>query len=594
MSQIRYHMTPFFLLTAISLWLIGYFCIPVAQAGPREEIRTRILTLFPPYAGKVREIQGSTIVIQGSSAPEVQSGAYLLVNATGTEPRTPAGTALVRVLSVDGRELRAEPLGQKKIAQGDQVIGSPRPLTVALMPMSRPTLEFLLQHPLSGGDLVAVRTEDVLTAMMQQGFEDFSDLENTDVSALASALKTPLVVQAKLRSGFGKDVLQLMPHWSQTDERPKASSVLLPSRTGSAAEPPTADSPPAIRGAGPSVSTLTPSPQQGVTPVLPGGQTPATAKAHSPRSVTPQGAVSRASLPKLPSAADFSDPRRWVRILELKERIISMAGGSFTATGKRELAIASPGTIRIYAYRESALRAGESLQHPDLSALFWLEAWDVNGDGVDEILVDTDTGVVLLTQRDGRLQVAHRQQGLAIRRIGGRLFGQTLSGPGTAVHPVRWNGKDWELGEAPAPLESMSLFSVVDAFSDPPLFIGPDHKLTHGHQPISEKTFGQSNTTELLQLEFPVFARSLASPQGALLLTNRPVGWPRLKKDKYSNGGGVAIYAPSGSTVSSPLFRGYIADVSLCDLDGDGNGEILISQVDSGVFSGRAYILRYH
>jgi len=460
--------------------------------------------------------------------------------------------------------------------------------------MSQPTLEFLLQHPLSGGDLVAVRTEDVLTAMMQQGFEDFSDLENTDVSALASALKTPLVIQAKLRSGFGKEVLQLMPHWSQTDERPKAFSVLLSPRTGSAAKPPATDGPPAVRGAGPSVSTLTPAPQQGVTPALPGGQTPAKAKAHSPRSVTPQGAVSRASLPKLPSAADFSDPRRWVRILELKERIMSMAGGSFTAAGKRELAIASPGTIRIYTYREGALRAGESLQHPDLSALFWLEAWDVNGDGVDEIIVDTDTGVALLTQRDGRLQLMHHQQGLAIRRIGGRLFGQTLSGPSTAVHTVRWDGKDWGLGEALVHQGSMNLFSLVDAFSDPPLFIGPDHKLTHGHQSISKKTFGQSNTTKLLQLEFPVFARSLASTQGTLLLTNRPVGWPRLKKDKYSNGGRVVIISPPATTVSSLLFRGYIADVSLYDLDGDGNGEILLSQVDSGVFSGRAYVLRYH
>ncbi len=594
MHWIRRRVTPFFLLTAISLWLIGCFCLPVAQAGPQEEIRTRILTLFPPYAGKVREVKGSTIVIQGSSAPEVQSGAYLLVNATGTEPPTPTGTALVRVLSVDGGELRAEPLGRKKIARGDQVIGSPRPLTVALVPLSQQTLQFLLQHPLSGKDLVAVRTEDVLTAMMQQGFEDFSNLEKMDISALASPLKTLLVIQAKLRSGFGKEVLQLMPHWSQTGERPKAFSVLLPPRTGSVAEPRATDSPPAVLGVAPSVSTLTPAPQQGVTPALPGDQTPATAKAHSPRSVAPQGAVSQAPLPKLPSAADFSDPRRWVRILELKERIMSMAGGSFSAAGKRELAIASPGTIQIYTYREGELRAGESLQHPDLTTLFWLEAWDVNGDGVDEIIVDTDTGVALLAQRDERLQLMHHQPGLAIRRIGDRLFGQTLSGPSTAVHTVRWNGTDWELGEAPAPLESMSLFSLVDAFSDPPLFIAPDHKLTHDHQPISKKTFGQSNTTELLQLEFPVFARSIASRKGTLLLTNRPLGWPRLKKVKYSNGGGVVIYAPSGGTVSSLLFRGYIADVSLYDLDGDGNGEILLSQVDSGVFSGSAYVLRYH
>jgi hypothetical protein len=274
-----------------------------------------------------------------------------------------------------------------------------------------------------------------------------------------------------------------------------------------------------------------------------------------------------------------------------------MAAGNFSVPGKEELIIGIPGKVQIYTPKKGTLRAGGRFENADLTNLFWIDAWDVNGDGIDEIIVNTDEGVQLLTQKERRLYLVNRREGLVIRRLGDQLFAQRMddldNGEGP-IHSVYWNGEDWETGEVVNSSESLNLFAVVHFDTDAPVFIGPDHKLIRGEQAVSEETFGQSNTPNILEIDLPIFARALPHPQGSLLLKNIPVAAAILKRgNKYSNGGKVVLFSDSNPSNISPRFRGYLADLTLCDLDGDGTGEILLSQVDAGFFGGGAYILQY-
>jgi hypothetical protein len=578
-SFVKGHRIRFFsLLFLITLFFVSGSFIPAfARADPRKEITSRILNLFPSYSGKVRELQDDTIVIQGAPNTAAQIGAYLLV-----KKRT-----LVRVVSVDGQEVRAVYAGKNVIQRGDLVSGWSRPLSVALVPMSREALQVLLEYSLPKGDLAPVRTEDVLTAMIQNNYNDFYALENMDAAVLGASLKTSLVLQVGLLSGFGETILKIEPHWVVEEEEVLDTfSVLLSSRQPSSGalrpQRPTTTAPPPSQQIMPELPSIEPKPE---TPPIPLSVLMASA-----------GVVSQTSMPQLPSLSGFDKPTRWARILETKERIISMAPGRFTASGKPELAIGVPGKIQLYSLRKGGLRAGERMENADLTNLFWLDAWDVNGDGIDEVIVNTDEGVLLLAQNEKRLYRVHRREGLVIRRLGDQLFAQNISdleeGKGP-IYSVYWNGEDWEQGENLKHSDSMNLFAVVNIDPEAALFVGPDHKLSSGGQAVSKETFGQSNTPDLLDIDLPLFTRSISLPRGSLMLKNIPAGMGFLKKNQYSNGGKVVLLSESYAPNYSPQFRGYIADVALYDLDGDGTGEIFLSQVDAGVFGGSAYILRY-
>lgn len=567
-----------------------------AKTDAYQEITSRILNLFPAFAGKVQDVQGSTVMIQAAPDFQVSPGAFLMIKKETVKGAAQA--ALVRVTGVSGQEIRAERIGKQEIKKGDPVTGWPRPLPVALVPMSREALGVLLEYAPPKGDIAPVRTEDVLTAMIENHYADFSDAEKMDLSVLGPALKTPLILQVKVLSGFGENILQMAPYAVESGAGLDTFSVLLSSRSTSMAEArPASKTALPLPAAVPAETTAAAPPQQGVD--ILSADRPETEEAAAPLalSVAASGGAVQPAMPKLPPLTGFDQPTRWVRILESDERIMSMAGGSFTNPDKRELAIGVPGKIQIYTPRQGTLKAGQRLEDPDLTMLFWLETSDLNGDGVDEIIVNTDEGVLVITQQQGTLRIVHRKTGILIRKINHQLIAQTMEGlesGESSINSVLWNGQDWIMGEPFANAESGNLFALVSVSEENAVSLTPDHKLAVDQETFSEEEFGQSNTPAILDLNLPLFVRSFSTPDRTFLLMNRSVGWGPLIKEKYTNGG-TLVLRPMGNEPSllSPQFRGYLADLCVYDLDEDGTAEILLSQVDSSLFGGGAYILQY-
>ncbi len=574
-----------------------------AKTDAYQEITSRILNLFPAFAGKVQDVQGSTVVIQGTPDFQVSPGAYLMIKKETVKGSTPPPmglrqAVLVSVTGVSGQEIRAERIGKQEIKKGDPVTGWPRPLPVALVPMSREALGVLMEYSPAKGDLAPVRTEDVLTAMIENHYADFSALGQMDLSVLGPALKTPLILQVKVLSGFGENILQMVPYAVESGAGLDTFSVLLSSRSTSMAEArPASKTTLPLPAAIPAENMDATPPQTGID-ILAHGR-PETEEAAAPLALpmAVAGSAVQPAMPKLPPLTGFDQPTRWVRILESDERIMSMAGGSFTDPAKRELAIGVPGKIQIYTPRQGTLKAGQRLEDPDLTTLFWLETSDLNGDGSDEIIVNTDQGVLVITQQQGALRIVHRKTGILIRKINHQLIAQTMEGlesGESSIHSVLWNGQDWIMEEPLANSESGNLFALVSVSEENAISLTPDHKLAVGQQTLSEEEFGQSNTPSLMDLPYPLFLRSFSTPDGTFLLRNRSVGWVPLVKEKYTNGG-TLVLRPRGNEPSllSPQFRGYLADLCVYDLDGNGTAEILLSQVDSSLFGGGAYILQY-
>ena len=584
----------FMFITAI---LISFTSITAhAKTDAYQEITSRILHLFPVFSGKVQDVQGSTVVIQTAPGSPVVSGAYLMIKKETAKGALPQPAALVRVTGVSGQEIRAERIRKQEIKKGDPVTGWPRPLPVALVPMSREALGLLLEYSPPKGDIDPVRTEDVLTAMIQNHYADFSALEQMDLSVLGPALKTPLILQVKVLSGFGENILQMAPYAVETGAGLDTFSVLLSSRSTSMAEArPASKTAQPLPAAVPAETMASAPPQQGAD--ILSADRPESEEAAAPLAL-PMAAAGGAvlpAMPKLPPLQGFHDPAHWVRILKLDKRIMSMAAGSFMGEGNRALAVGTPGKIQIYTFRQGMLRVGQRLEDQDLSTLFWLEAWDLNGDGVDEIIVNTDEGVLVITQQQGALRIVHRRKGLFIRSIGSELYAQTLSGlqlGESPVHAVRWSNNDWQEGEELKGPGSENLFALVEASPESGLYLGADHHLMKAGIPVSDETCGQTDAPALIAVDYPLFARCIGASGGALCLKNRDTGWPQVGKMKYT-GGGSALFLPiEGKASLSPSFRGYLADIALDDLDGDGEGEILVLQVIKGI-SGGAYVLMY-
>lgn len=203
----------------------------LCEADPRPDLTFNILRLFPSFSGTVQQVEGPMILVQMTPGYSVDAGAYLLVHRRNQTWPRPSLAVLLRVVTVNGQDVRAEQLGENEIRKGDPVAGWPRPLRLALVPMSSEVLQLLLKYPLPKGDLDPVRVEDVLTTMIQNYFGDFSRLETMDVTALAAQLQTPLVVQVSILSGFGEKVLQMQPHWVEAGQKLGGFSILLLSRT---------------------------------------------------------------------------------------------------------------------------------------------------------------------------------------------------------------------------------------------------------------------------------------------------------------------------------------------------------------------------
>ncbi|MEK6777298.1 MAG: hypothetical protein AABY87_10515 [bacterium] len=558
-----------------------------AKTNAYQEITSRILNLFPAFAGKVQDVQGSTVVIQAAPGSPVASGSYLMIKKETAKGATQS--VIVRVTGVSGQEIRAERIGKQEIKKGDPVTGWPRPLPVALVPMSREALGVLMEYSPANGDLAPIRNEDVLATMIENHYADFSTAEKMDLSVLGSALKTPLILEVKILSGFGENILQMAPYAVETGAGLDTFSVLLSSRSTAMAEARPLPAPV------PAETTAAAPHQQGVD--ILSADRPETEEAAAPLALpmTAAGSAVQPAMPKLPPLQGFNDPAHWVRILKLDQRIMSMAAGNFTGDSNRALAIGVPGKIQIYTLRQEMLRVSQRLEDQDLSTLFWLEAYDLNGDGVDEIIVNTDEGVLVITHQQGSLRIVHRRKGLFIRRTGSELYAQTLSGlqlGGGPVHAVRWNNNDWQEGEELKGPGSENLFALVEASSESGLYLSADHHLMKAETPVSSETCGQTDAPALIAVDYPLFARGIAVSGGALCLKNRDTGWPQVGKMKYT-GGGSALFLPiEGEASLSPSFRGYLADIALDDLDGDGEGEILVLQIIKGI-SGGAYVLMY-
>jgi len=553
------------------------------QAAGQKSFSSRISDRFPSYSGKVEKVQGNLIEMTGTSDKPLRIGAYLRVNGQNRG----ATPVLIRVVSVEGKTILAKPAGKGTIQPGDSVSGWPRPLRVALVPMSRETLQFLLNHPFPEDRVSPVPIADVLSHMIEKGYGNFQALETRNLPGLSNVFETPLVFGVKILTGFGKRLIQATPYWSGGQATLYPFSVLLPDQT-QPVQPVQGEVPAATSTAKPGRSPDA-SPFQASLPLV---------EPSSPAAALPGPEAS--TKPALPGSGgptsfrNFHDPGHWVRTLELDKRIISITAGSFTGPGKRELAIATPGKIQIYSYRRGRLRGGEHLERGLFSSLYWIDAWDINGDGTDEIIADTDEGIALLAWRDERLVQVNLRRDLAIRRIGNRLFAQNLNDLQSEEDPirsVRWNGRKWKLGEKLKDPVRSNLFAFARVTDPSPLFISEHYKLTDGNRVLLKDPVGQSNTAGVLGIDLPLLARSVPDKDGIFVIHNR-TSWPPFGRTLYNNGGTLLFVSQDGKSLPSPNFRGYLADLVLYDLDGDGRKEILTAQVASGI-AGGAYILRY-
>jgi len=568
----------FFLL----LFLAGTFTVSPATADLQSELTARLHSAYPPFTGKVREISGTTLIIQQTSPEPVQPGSMLLVG----------GKTQVRVLSVDGMTVRAGNKESQRVRPGEPVSGLPRPLQVALVPLSRESLQYLLMHPLPKGEIETVRTEDVLTAMIEKGFSDFATMEQQDLTPLEVSLPADIILKVRRIEGLGTKLLRIEPLAAGNGGTIEPFSVMLtPGTYPSAARnliPPS----PIMEEAPTPMPVMIPAKPGSPTafvPLVPEQQGPALSLLPATTSVSP------APLPKLPSLDDFDDPAHWQRVLMLEKRIMAMSAGHFTEQAKKELVIGLPGKVQVYSFHKGTLTSGPRLESGKLSSLFWLDAWDVNGDGIDEIIVDTGEGVFLLTYQGEELRIVKREKDLALRRVGSRLLGQKLSGlrgEEGPIREIRWGQSGWETGELLDLTGRANLFALVDLTSRPPVMIDSGHNLRKGDLLLSKKECGESNNPQLLDLPFPLFGRSFVFPEGYLLFHNKPEPWPHISRSGYNNGGSACFISKREKALLSPSFRGYISDIVYDDFDGDGQGEVVISQVVKGL-GGGAFVLRY-
>ncbi len=563
------------------LFLSGIFTVSPAGADLQSELTARLQTAFPPFTGKVREISGTTLVIRQTSPKPVEPGAILKVT----------GKAKVRVLSVESRVLKAALEDPAKIQPGDPVSGLSRPLKAALVPLSQETLQYLLMHPLPQGEIETIRTEDVLTAMIEQGMTDFNIIRPEEMPGLRKALKVDLILQVKTIEGLGQKLLRFVPLPDAGGSSFPPFSVLLTQGTFPVAGRVTPA--PLLPQAAPPMPVMIPAKpgsSNAFVPLVPEQQEPV------PAPVLPAGsAASSGERPKLPDLSGFHDPAHWHRLLILNKRIMSMAAGHFTQTEQKEIIIGQPGKVQIYSLIRGKLSAGPLLENGAFSSIFWLDAWDVNGDGIDEILVDTQEGVYLLTYQNGEIRIVKREKGLALRRIGRQLLAQDLSSLEQGKGPIRnihWSRSGWKSGGALAQADRSNLFSLVDPFAKPAVWIDTDHKLRRGDLLLSKEGCGESNSTRLLGLSFPIFGRSFAFSTDYLFFHNRPEPWPHISRSGYNNGGNVVYLAEGKKPLSSPTFRGSISDIVFDDFNGDGEGSIIISQVVKGM-GGGAYLRSY-
>ncbi len=569
------------------LFLTGTFTVSPASADLQSELTAHLHSAYPPFTGKVREISGTTLIIQQTSPEPVQPGSMLLVG----------GKTQVRVLSVDGMTVRAGNKESQRVRPGEPVSGLPRPLQVALVPLSRESLQYLLMHPLPKGEIETVRTEDVLTAMIEKGIGDFSTIESQDLSVLQGVLKTDLILQVKTMEGLGQKLLRVVPVPAKGGNPLPPFSILLtrgtfPSPAGRVTKPAPLlpQSPPPM----PVMIPAKPGSPTAFVPLVPEQQEPAPTLLRPEVTKPP---VRHASL-RMPGLDRFHDPSHWIRTLELSDKIVSMATGSLTAPKKKELVLAFPGEIRIYSYstRKNRFREQKNLENKELDTLFRLETYDLNKDGQDEIIGDTDRGVILITVQRDNLIIVQQQEGFVVRKIAGRLFAQEISNlrSGTPmIYPVSWNGREWIKNGGIRIPDGANLFSLISLSTSPPRFIGSDNRLSGRGDARIDPDYGRCNVAGLLDIDLPIVARSLTRPEGELLISNTTGGSFHIGKVNYPTGGKVVFLHPEGALLSSPPFLGYVSDIALYDMDGDGTENILVSEISSGLLGTKSYILRY-
>ncbi|NOY54110.1 MAG: hypothetical protein GXP58_10920 [Deltaproteobacteria bacterium] len=576
-----------FSVLSLLLLLSGLFFTAPATAGLQSELTARLNTAYPHFTGKIIGGSGKTLVVKQTSAGPVQPGATLLVR----------GKTEVRVLSVRGTSLKTEMEQPEKIRPGETVTGLPRPLKTALVPLSKNALQYLLLHPFPKGEIETVRTEDVLTAMIEMGITDFSTIQPEELSGLRKILNVDLILQVKTMEGLGEKLLRIAPVPEPGGSSFPPFSVLLNQGTFPAAiKAATSASlvPQQVAPPMPVMLPAKPGSPAAFVPLVPEQQEPKPAPALQP-SATPSTTPSAHRMPEL---SGFNSPDRWVRILELSDEVVSMATGSLTGLGKKELALSFPGEIRIYSYseRKNRFRERKTLESEDLDTLFRIETYDVNGDGEDEVIGDTDRGVVLITVQGENPKIVEKQKGIVIRKIGDNLFSQKiadLTEGNPVIHPVSWNGRRWvEGGDIKIP-DGADLFSLVSLSSAPPRFIDSDHRLTGAGKSARHSGYGRCNIARLLKIDFPVTGRSLTVPFGELLFSNTTGSTFKIGKVNYPTGGKVIFLSKEAAPISSPPFLGYVADIALYDMDGDGTDEIFVSEISSGLTGTKTYILRY-